>query len=75
MEISGLDGIRSCGPMFFSNHWVSEVMLRSSIVCYHYRTFMFHGDVRGEEYHGNRDMRTSNGDSSLGAIRNFLGDS
>jgi hypothetical protein len=35
----------------------------------------FHGEIRGEEYHGSRDLRTSNGGSSLYAMRNFLGDS
>jgi hypothetical protein len=62
LEIDGLDGISH--PCFFPDRLVSgEIGAR---LCYLWgMSFSFHGEVRGGEWHGRRDLRTSNGGSSL----------
>jgi hypothetical protein len=58
----------------FSDHLVQEGAVQSSVIYCHHET-TFHGEVRGRQYHGIRDKRTSNGGSSLCKVRNWLGDS
>jgi hypothetical protein len=60
----GSGGIRSCAPVFFSEHLVSkgafEALLVINIMGL---AFFLHGD--GGECHGSQNLRTSNGGSSL----------
>jgi hypothetical protein len=55
MEIAGLDGIRSCGTMFFLTIWFQSERGEALQVVATGGHVLFHGEVNSGEWHEIRD--------------------